>query len=135
MKLEGFKLHSIYLDTEIESFDLHNCFNFVGLDYDISSRTLRLRWTPSSYAPLGERRTITVIFQQVTHFSAEPRDPATPFTEDDCLESICFAQPDSPTASCFEAQSAPTADVHYVFSFMSGFSFRVSADTAQYKIR
>ncbi len=135
MKLDGFKLHSIYLDTDSESFDLHNCFDFIGLDYDVSAQTLRLRWTPSAYAPPGERRCITVTFQQVTHFSAEPRDPEIPFTEDDCLESICFAQPDSPTGSCFDTESAPTPDLHYVFSFMSRFSFRVHADNAQCQIQ
>ena len=115
MKFDGFNLQTIYLNTERESFDLHNCFDFIGFEYDISSRTLSLHWKPSSCAPACEHRCIMIVFHQVTHFSACPRDPAIPFTEDDCLENVCFPQIDS---EC-------------LFSFMSGFSFRVNAELAQ----
>ena len=135
MKLDGFKLHSIYLDTDSESFDLHNCFDFIGLEYDVSARTLRLRWTPSAYAPQGEQRSITVTFQQVTNFFAEPRDPEMPFTEDDCLSDVCFALPEAPTDECFSTDATPTPDLDYVFTFMSGFSFRVHSDHAQCQIQ
>ena len=135
MKLDRFRLYEIYLATDSESFDLHNCFDFIGFDYDISARTLRLRWTPSEYAPAGERRSITVTFQQVTHFSAQPRDPAKPFTEDDCLSDVCFVQPDAHTDECFSTASPPSPDLHYVFSFMSGFAIRVHADYAVCQIQ
>jgi hypothetical protein len=135
MKLDGFKLHSIYLDRGGESFDLHNCYDFIGFDYDISSRTLRLRWTPSTYAPPGERRPITVTFQQVTHFSAQPRDRQIPFTQDDCLSDVCFVLPDAHTDECFSTESTPTSDLHYVFSFMSGFAIRVHAESAVCQIQ
>ena len=135
MKLDGFNLYQIYLATDLESFDLHNCFNFVGLDYDVALSTLRLRWKPSSYAPPDEHRAITVTFQQVTHFSAQPRDPAMPFTEDDCLSDICFVAPDAPTSDCYSTDVPPTPDMHYVFTFMSRFSFRVHADNAQCEIQ
>lgn len=135
MKLREFKLHSIYLETDRESFDLHNCFHFVGFDYDVSSRTLRLRWAPSAHAPPGQRRSIVVTFCQVTHFSAEPRDPETPFTEDDCLEGIYSTIPGAGSPAYLDAGTEPPSDSPYIFCFMSGFSLRVLGESAQYQLQ
>src|SRR4051812_15578439 len=97
MQLEGFKFQSIYLEAENESFDLHNCFDFMGFTYDGSTRLLSLRWVPNEYSPKGERRHIVVEFHGVSHLSIEPRDPRMPFTEDTCLSAVSYALPSSPT--------------------------------------
>lgn len=135
MKFEGFKLSGIHLETTDQSFDLHNCFDFVGFDYDIASRALSLRWKPSSYASANEQCSLTVAFRNVIHFSATPRESAIPFTEDDCLDFIGFVQPDPLTEHNLQIASPPTPNEHYVFNFMSGLSLRVYAEVVECQIR
>lgn len=119
MQLEGFKFGDIYLETPGESFDLHNCFDFTGFSYVVSARTLSLRWIPNEYAKPGEHRRIVVEFDDVSHFSCEPRDSAMPFTEDTCLSSVW---------------SEPTPEGRCVFQFMSGFVLRVFGARATWRL-
>ena len=119
MQLEGFKFDDSYLETPSERFDLHNCFDFTGFAYDVSGRTLSLRWIPNEYAQAGEQRRILVEFHGVSDFSCEPRDSAMPFTEDICLSSVWCE---------------PVPDGRYVFQFMSGFVLRVHGERAIWRI-
>lgn len=135
MQLRGFRFHSdIYLRTGNESFDLHNCFDFAGFAYDIAKRTVTLRWVPNRHAPAGEQRLMVVEFQGVSHFSAEPRDPAVPFTEDDCLSGVRYVPANAPTSAGFPCEEA-SPDFHCVFDFMSGFSLRVFGESAMVRIK
>ena len=129
MKLERFKFREIYLEADGERFDLHNCFDFVGFTYDVSARQFSLRWCPNEYAPAGERRCILVEFRDVIHLSIEPRDPAIPFTEDDCLSFIGYASPGSEVGEAMMPEQ-PTPEMHLVFCFISQMRLRIYADHA-----
>ncbi len=127
MKLEHCRFRDIYLETDSESFDLHNCFDFIGLTYDLLTRTLSLRWLSPSDAPPDQRRVLTVEMRGVFHLSATPRDPELPFSEDPCLHCVGFLPPDAPTMQSGEFEAPP--EWHYIFTFMSGFILRVGAET------
>ena len=117
----------IYLESGGESFDLHNCFHFAGFSYELSTRTLSLRWLPNSYAPPVQHRELYIELARVFHLSASPRDPAMPFTEDICLHSAGFLPPEAPTMQSGASDAPP--NWHYVFTFTSGFILRVGAET------
>ena len=127
MKFERCKFRDIYLETDSESFDLHNCFDFAGFSYELSTRSLSLRWLPTSYTPPNQRRELFIEMHDVFHISASPRDPAMPFTEDSCLHFAGFLPPDAPTMASGAVDALP--GWHHIFSFTSGFLLRVGAET------
>src|SRR5258708_30193091 len=129
MHLERFTFRDIYLDADGETFDLHNCFAFVGFTHDVSTRVLSLHWNPNEYAPKDEHRSILVEFHGLAHLSIEPRDPAVPFTEDDCLSFVACAPSGSPVGTALACDQT-TADMHVVFCFMSQMRLRVFAESA-----
>ena len=129
MHLERFSFRDIYLEADGGRFDLHNCFDFAGFTYDVSTRVLTMRWLPNEYGPADEHRSIGVEFHGVLHLSIEPRDSALPFSEDDCLSFVAYASPDSAVGEAVPYEQ-PNADKHLVFCFMSEMRLRVYADRA-----
>jgi hypothetical protein len=127
LNLERCKFRENYLETESESFDLHNCFDFVGFTYDVSARTVSLRWIPNEYTSSERRRSLVVELHGVFHLSSTPRDLEMPFSEDTCLASVGLIPPSAPMLD--SAQSDAPPDWHHVFSFMSGFMLRIGAES------
>lgn len=79
--------NSIYLIAGGEELDLHNNYDFVGLDYSIADRVLILRWllSPGDWVTLNSPSEVELEYRDVARFEFRPRDPEMPFTEDDCL--------------------------------------------------
>jgi hypothetical protein len=127
LNLERCKFREIYLETKSESFDLHNCFDFVGFAYDVATRVVSLRWIPNEYASPERGRSLVVELRGVFHLSSTSRDPEIPFSEDTCLASVGLIPPSAPILG--SAQSDAPPDWHYVFSFMSGFMLRIGAES------
>jgi len=121
------RFSEIYLHAESESFDLHNCFDFVGFSYDVAKRTVMLRWIPNQHASLEQGRSLVVEMRGVFHFSSSPRDPKLPFSEDACLNSVGLIPPKAPMLDSVQ-DNAPS-DWHHVFEFTSGFMLRVGAES------
>jgi hypothetical protein len=117
----------IYLETDSESFDLHNSFDFVGFSYDAAKRTVTLRWIPNQYVSPDQRHPLIVEMRGVFHLSSSARDPELPFSEDACLNSVGLIPPSAPTLDSVQ-ENAP-ADWHHVFEFTSGFMLRIGAES------
>jgi hypothetical protein len=117
----------IYLHAGSESFDLHNCFDFVAFTYEPSSQVARLRWMPNGYGSVPQSRSLVVEFRGVTHFSAAPRDPELPFSEDTCLAEVGGVTPSDPTVAGI--YSDVPSGWHHIFTFMSGFVLRIGAES------
>ena len=123
----------IALERGAEYFDLHNCFDFKSLTYDVSLRNLVLRWVKSEgdWVKAEEPELLTLTLDGVYLFKASQRDPALPFTEDDCLESIGFIWDDmEDEMNAFTSNEQKDGCTQLCLSFMSGFSFKVGADLA-----
>ncbi len=117
----------IYLHTDSASFDLHNCFDFVGFSYDIITCTVRLHWRANEYAEAHLARVLAVEFCGVSHLSATARYPAMPFLEDRSLSAVGGVESFEPTAAGISSD-VPTGWDH-VFTFMSGFVLRIGAES------
>src|SRR6059058_6233231 len=91
------RFSEIYLHTDSATFDLHNCFEFVGFSYDVPQRIVTLRWIPNEYVSSEQRRALTVEMRRVVHVSSTPRDPEMPFSEDTCLSAVGGVLPSDPT--------------------------------------
>src|SRR6266566_3978801 len=121
------RFSEIYLHTDSESFDLHNCFDFLGLTYDTAVRTVRLRWIANEYAAADQPRSLVVELRDISHVSATPRDPDMPFSEDTCLSAVGGVPSSEPTY--VGVSSDVPAGCHHVFTFMSGFVLRIGAQS------
>jgi hypothetical protein len=119
----------IYLNASSESFELHNCFDFVAFTYERSLRVARLRWIPNGYGAVPQSRSLVVEFHGVTHFSATPRDPELPFSEDTCLAAVGGVAPSDPTVAGI--YSDVPSGWHHVFTFMSGLVLRIGAESGR----
>jgi hypothetical protein len=117
----------IYLETDADTFDLHNCFNFISVTYDPATQVVRLRWEPNQYASPEQRRSLVVELRGVTHFSATPRDAELPFSEDTCLSAVGGVGPSDPTLDGISSEIPP--GWHHVFTFMSGLLLRIGAES------
>jgi hypothetical protein len=82
----------IYLVQRSHELDLHNNFDFQELRYSVAERIVRLQWRRSERGgiPSTLPTAVTIEFRGVTEFRFQPRDPALPFTEDDCLSSFGY---------------------------------------------
>jgi hypothetical protein len=137
---------SIYLIADGEKLDLHNNYNFVGLEYSIEHRVLVLRWRcdHGDLASLDSPSEIELEYRDVTRFEFRPRDPEMPFTEDDCLWNAGYWReagwPVGVWSGCLESgvfstDAVPEEDWFRAFQFHSGAVVVVRAGEAHAKIR
>jgi hypothetical protein len=135
---------SIYLVAGGEELDLHNNYDFVGLDYSIANRVLVLRWLRSSgdWVSLDAPSEVKLEYRDVARFEFRPRDPEMPFTEDDCLWSAGYWReagcPDGiasgSDSGVFFTDAEPEEGWFRSFQFHSGAIVLVGAGEAHAKI-
>ena len=67
--------------------DLHNCFDWQGITYLSEERRIKMSWIRSTghWVQPDLPPALELEFRGVSRFSACPRDPKFPFTEDSCL--------------------------------------------------
>ena len=135
----NFKIREgIYLVHGKNELDLHNNFDFLGLDYSVENRTLLLRWqrSPSEWVPSGTPSAVTIEFREVSEFRFQPRDAAKPFTEDDCLSSFGYWTDEAWADGVMIVDSDPTSvpPLLTALDFMSGAMIAVQAASAQARI-
>ena len=133
MKLIGFSIaeNFIALERGPDRFDLHNNFDFQGLSYNPVQRTLELQWRRGlgDWVKPTEPSDLRMSFVGVYLFKVQERDPAIPFTEDDCLDSVGFMWDDLLTEMrAFTSNQPGDGCTHLTANFMSGFSLKVGAE-------
>lgn len=134
MELIGFSIaeDSIAIERGTEYFDLHNDFDFHGLTYSPSNQTLELLWRrgTGNRVKASEPAWLRLVFAGVHLFKAHQRDPAMPFSEDDCLEIIGFLWDDMVAEMGGDSSNRPMNGAsHLLARFMSGFSIKVGAES------
>ncbi len=74
------------IEVEGEHRDLHNNFSFTCLNYDILRRELSLHWVSrdADWVPSNNPQQLKMVFNSVSLFKAQEREPGCPYTEDDC---------------------------------------------------
>lgn len=122
---------SIYFQHGGLDLDLHNNYDFVGFRYSIAERSIDMEWVRSSGDWVDPRAPAQLFLslRGIAHLSAVARDPEMPFTEDDCLSSLCFLDPDMAVEYAFVSDDADPS-WHWFFLFQSGFGLRVAGETA-----
>jgi len=82
----------IYLKYSDHELDLHNDYDFLGLNYSIENRNVILNWKRSKgdWVNPDIPESLSIEFSKVSEFRFMPRDSEIPFTEDDCLNSFGY---------------------------------------------
>lgn len=134
MKLENFQLDDdgISLNWQGQNLDLHNCFNFQHLHYNIQLRQVELLWLRSAeeWAKNTVLPGLKLLFKDVLFFRVKERDIEFPFTEDDCLMGLSFHPVE--LRDDFDSISigySPTDDL--TFFFQSEWGFKINAATVE----
>lgn len=139
MNLSGFDFSedTIGLESQGKYFDLHNCFDFEGIEYDVNARRLVLNWKKGieEWVEKGLPQKINLEFRGVSLFKARQRDPATPFTEDNCVDTMSFIHKDLIEEMNGIFTNKPNDEFsHLLICFVSGLAFKIVAEEAHLRI-
>jgi hypothetical protein len=135
---EHFKLKdSIYLVADGHELDLHNNFDFQGVDYAIQNRTVRLQWRKGlgEWVPKDDPSEVSLTYADVSRFEFHPRDPGMPFTEDDCLSDAGYWTDDDWADGVFTTEGDPEPKWLRAFQFQSGAIILIHAAEAHATIK
>jgi hypothetical protein len=138
MRLDFEIKDGIYLALPPHELDLHNNFDFCGLDYSVEHRTLSLHWRRSTddWVPDGTPASLSVEFREVSEFRFLPRDPKFPFTEDDCVSAWGYWTDEEWADRVIMTDPTQTPDPRWLMGihFMSGATIAVQAVSAHARI-
>jgi hypothetical protein len=130
--------NGIYLSQPPHELDLHNIFDFSGLDYSTEHRTLSLHWRRSTgdWVAVGTPESVCVEFREVSEFRFLPRDAELPFTEDDCVRVFGYWTDAAWADGVFMPDPTLTPDPRWRTGvhFMSGAIIVVQAASAHARI-
>jgi hypothetical protein len=135
MKLTRFSLtkDNIGIERNGKQFDLHNCFSFVSMFYDIVNRELSLRWIKAvgDHVPSNLPDELLFEFTGISLFKARARDTSRPFEDDEYLNVIGFVANDSlcDIGGNYSHEATETCN-HLCLEFKSGFAIKFGAETA-----
>jgi hypothetical protein len=101
--------------------------------------TVLLHWRRrAEWAASGAPASVTIEFREVSEFRFQPRDPALPFDEDDCVRSFgyCTDWSEGGVIITDIAEPAQTPDPKWLTAvdFMSGAVIAVQAASAHARI-
>jgi hypothetical protein len=131
--------NGIYLSQPPHELDLHNNFDFCGLDYSIEHRTLSLHWRRSTgdWVAAGTPASVSVEFREVSEFRFLPRGEELPFTEDDCVSEFGYwTDEDWARHEVFMPDPTRSPDPAWLTAihFMSGATIAVQSSSAHARI-
>jgi len=130
--------NGIYLVQPPYELDLHNNFDFTGLQYSVRDRTLLLSWGRSNreWVASGTPASVSVEFREVSEFRFMPRDVELPFTEDDCVSSFGYWTDEDWADGVIVADPNQSPDPNWLtaINFMSGAVIAVQAVSAHARI-
>ena len=128
----------ICLSQPPHELDLHNNFDFCGLDYSVEHRTLSLHWRRSTggWVAGGTPASVSVEFREVSEFRFLPRDAELPFTEDDCVSTWGYWTDEEWADGVIMTDPTQTPDPRWLtgIHFMSGATIAVQAVSAHARI-
>ncbi len=127
---------SICIKTAGRELDLHNCFCFRSVTYDVAARSVKLireRWNDDSVEKTLPKF-IEISMTDVDFFRAHPRNPEQPFTEDDCLSSFGYDCDDWAHGPIW-SDDTPDAAWRWSFAFQSGAEIIAGGASASVTLR
>jgi len=141
MKLVNFDLERPFASISIKGlgyeWNLHNCADFLGFDFDAKDNSISLAWNASSPEgttwdgfPNNESKGCKLIFRNVTFLQLSPRDEASPRSDDWCVSGISKAIPKT-SEYRFKAEWNEGEEFNLLFEFQSERTLEIGAESAE----
>ncbi len=140
MRLENFEIHSsIELQTGNLFWDLHNVFDFVGLELTPTENMVVMRWSvPAESNPrvfYGHKFSgMTLRFKNLQFLHLGARDRDLPLTEDTCVSDVLKVDPTIESVEPYirtRRDWKPTDSFRLVFWFQSRRVIEIESETVE----
>ena len=133
MELQNFAIDpdGISLNWQGHNLDLHNCYDFRSLRYELALRQVELVWqkSPQPWAATAPLAGLRLVFKNVHFFRVKECDAGFPFTEDDCLTGVSFHPVE--LRNDFDSLSVGFSSADdLTFFFQSEWGIKLNADAA-----
>jgi len=128
----------IYLVKDQYELDLHNNFDFKGINYIIDERRVILSWSRSkgSWVIPETPQALSVEFIGVSEFRFLPRNSGVPFSEDNCINTIGYLTNEDWADGVIVMEPNQKAEPHWLkaIDFMSGAVIAIHAESSRAEI-
>ncbi len=134
---EDFVINAIDLVCEGWSLDLHNDYDFTGVEYSVAERRVTLSWRRSGREWVNPELPVGLVltYGGVSRFQVMPRDAEMPFTEDSCLASAGFWTDEEWCNGVMICNADDGSGWMRAFGFQSGMILAIAAEGGKAVIR
>ena len=133
MRTENFSWSASHsLRTKGVDLDLHNCFDFRRMTYDVEARVIELEWIRGTGSWVSDTmpRKVTLKMKGISEMRFTRRDSATPYSDDDCLASFGYHCDEDWVDGQFWQDQEPDPGWRWSFLFQSGAELLVTGEIA-----
>ena len=125
------------LTFEGRYIDLHNNFDFVGFDYNVADREIKLNWKKSSgeWVDKNELSSLVLTHNSVTFLKVIDQDEKSTYDDDSCLGEITFfPSTEREINDSIVPQSKPNEGDDIVYMFENGQRIRIHCEQVELKL-
>lgn len=125
------------LNFEGRHIDLHNNFDFVGFDYNVVRREIKLNWEKSSgdWVDKNEFSSLVLAHKAVTFLKVIDQDENSNYDDDSCLEEITFFPSTAREINnSIVPQSKPNDGDDIVYFFGNGQRIRIHCEQIELSV-
>ncbi len=118
--------------------DLHNNFDFVGFDYNVADREVKLRWNKSSgeWVDKKEFSSLVLTHSLVTFFKVIDLEKKSTFADDSCIgELTFFPSYERELNDSIMPQSKPNEDDDIIYFFENGQRIRIHCEKIELNVK
>ena len=124
------------LTIEGRHIDLHNNFDFVGFDYKVADREIKLHWKKSSgdWVDKNEFSSLVLTHSEVTFLNVINQDEKSTYEDDSCLGEITFFPSTAREINdSIIPQSKPNDSDDIIYMFENGQRIRIHCELVELK--
>jgi len=125
------------LNFEGRHIDLHNNFDFVGFDYNVTEREIKLFWKKSSgdWVDKNELSSLVLTHKVVTFWKVINQDEKSNYDDDNCLGEITFFPSTAREINdSFVPQKKPNAGDDILYFFENGQQIRIHCEQIELSV-
>jgi hypothetical protein len=115
------------------SYDLHNDFDAIKIEHDLSKNSLTL-WWKASKASMNSQGLASVHFALLQSLNLKGIDEEMPRKEDRRLSFMGFLRPDDESMDAFLPEEMARDGYHMIFCFEGGMAVKVYASSAEFSV-
>jgi len=119
------------LESAARYIDLHNNFDFVGIEYNFAKREVRLEWgkSPESWVDINEPSKLVFIHQEVSFLRIIEQEENSSIIDATCLGELTFFPSTSRSINSeIVSQRKPNLEDDILYFFENGSLIRIHCE-------